>query len=180
MWVVSRSAVLVSFFLAAVLPRIAMGEVPGENLLEIQPGKTGTDIRLDRAAIETLPQIDFQTTTIWTDGTHHFSGPSLLSVLRAAGIVDGVVSLRAANDYSVEIPVAELTENAPIIEPESTENPLTCVKRGRSGWFIPTIPRRITKAKRCIRAVCGSLSPYPGAKGESLPCLIGPGGTHAG
>ena len=135
MWVVSRSAVLVSFFLAAVLPRIAMGEVPGENLLEIQPGKTGTDIRLDRAAIETLPQIDFQTTTIWTDGTHHFSGPSLLSVLRAAGIVDGVVSLRAANDYSVEIPVAELTENAPIIATRIDGKPFDLREKGPL-WLV--------------------------------------------
>lgn len=135
MWVVSRSAVLVSFFLAAVLPRIAMGEVPGENLLEIQPGKTGTDIRLDRAAIETLPQIDFQTTTIWTDGTHHFSGPSLLSVLRAAGIVDGVVSLRAANDYSVEIPVAELTENAPIIASRIDGKPFDLREKGPL-WLV--------------------------------------------
>ena len=135
MWVVSRSAVLVSFFLAAVLPRIAMGEVPGENLLEIQPGKTGMDIRLDRAAIETLPQIDFQTTTIWTDGTHHFSGPSLLSVLRAAGIVDGVVSLRAANDYSVEIPVAELTENAPIIASRIDGKPFDLREKGPL-WLV--------------------------------------------
>ena len=135
MWVVSRSAVLVSFFLAAVLPGMAMGEVPGENLLEIQPGKTGTDIRLDRAAIETLPQIDFQTTTIWTDGTHHFSGPSLLSVLRVAGIVDGVVSLRAANDYSVEIPVAELTENAPIIASRIDGKPFDLREKGPL-WLV--------------------------------------------
>ena len=135
MWVVSRSAVLVSFFLAAVLPGMAMGEVPGENLLEIQPGKTGTDIRLDRAAIETLPQIDFQTTTIWTDGTNHFSGPPLLPVLRAAGIVDGVVSLRAANDYSVEIPVAELTENAPIIASRIDGKPFDLREKGPL-WLV--------------------------------------------
>lgn len=65
--------------------------------------------------IDAMPQVQFTTSTIWTDEPTTFSGVPLKSVLEAAGIDGKNVEMVALNDYSVSIPVTELEENAPII-----------------------------------------------------------------
>jgi hypothetical protein len=62
-----------------------------------------------------LPQVTFATSTIWTDATTQFSGPSLASVLAAAGAVDGDIRLTAINDYQVDIPRVWVEPASPII-----------------------------------------------------------------
>lgn len=72
-------------------------------------------IVLDRAAVDNLPQQEFTTTTIWTEGSITFSGPSLHAIISLAGITEGTVTLTAVNDYVIQIPVAEITETTPIV-----------------------------------------------------------------
>lgn len=75
----------------------------------------GPALRLDLAALDALPQISFSTGTLWTEGKTQFSGPSLLSVLQAAGIRSGRIQLWALNDYMAELDIANLRDGAPII-----------------------------------------------------------------
>lgn len=75
----------------------------------------GQEVAFDRATLESLPQISFETSTIWTEGKVRFAGPALLTVLRKAGITAGKVELWALNDYFADLDLADLTEGWPII-----------------------------------------------------------------
>ena len=72
-------------------------------------------LTMDRSALELLPKISFETSTIWTDGVITFSGPALREVLSFAGVTSSQIRLKAANNYQVEIPTEMLTVDAPII-----------------------------------------------------------------
>lgn len=76
----------------------------------------GTDLRaFTDADLMALPQVSFNTSTIWTNATAQFSGPSLASVLEAAGAQDGNIRMTAINDYKVDMPRAQIEPAAPII-----------------------------------------------------------------
>ncbi|MEO1199772.1 MAG: molybdopterin-dependent oxidoreductase [Pseudomonadota bacterium] len=80
--------------------------------VEIDGADTAT---LTMSELDAMRQVDFVTSTIWTDGENQFSGVPLADVLATAGISDGIVQLIALNDYSVEIPVDEIDGDYPII-----------------------------------------------------------------
>lgn len=67
------------------------------------------------AELAALPVVEFETATIWTDGVHTFSGPSLKSVLEAVGAGSGALELVAANDYKVSLPRDVIEDEYPII-----------------------------------------------------------------
>lgn len=69
----------------------------------------------DLAALEAFEPGEFQTATIWTKGRTQFQGVPLKSLLDAAQITDGSILATAINDYAVEIPVAEITGDYPIV-----------------------------------------------------------------
>lgn len=58
-------------------------------------------LEMDAATLNALPQVSFETSTIWTEGTISFSGPSLRSLIDQAEITDGQLSLTAINDYAI-------------------------------------------------------------------------------
>ena len=57
----------------------------------------------------------FITTTIWTDGPQEFEGTSLKGLLDHLGVTSGTIVARAVNDYSVNIPVADIEAGGPIV-----------------------------------------------------------------
>jgi hypothetical protein len=65
--------------------------------------------------LDALAQITITTTTIWTEGEVTFTGPSLRDVLDAAGIEAQNLSLRALNDYAIEMPAPAVGAAYPII-----------------------------------------------------------------
>ncbi len=69
----------------------------------------------DLADLDAMPQTEFTTTTIWTEGPVTFTGVTLATVLDAAGLRGASVSMTALNDYSVDIPMDEITETAPLL-----------------------------------------------------------------
>lgn len=75
------------------------------------PGKAS----FDDAMLSALPQVEFTTSTPWTDGPVRFSGPTLASVLAAVGAEPADVRAVAFNDYSATVPVDLITDEAPII-----------------------------------------------------------------
>lgn len=85
-----------------------------EVLLRIE--RAGALVKeFERADLAAMPQITFTTATIWTEGEIEFTGVSLRAILADSGITDGIVRAIALNDYAVEIPVAELDDDAPVI-----------------------------------------------------------------
>jgi hypothetical protein len=69
----------------------------------------------DLAMLDGLPQVSFATSTTWTEGVRDFSGPTLRSVLDAAGAQGAQVAAVALNDYRMTVPLSEVTGEAPII-----------------------------------------------------------------
>ena len=106
---------------AAALPARAgpFPEPTGDVILTID-GNIAADApaggyTLDMAGMSSLPAISFETSTIWTDGVHTFTGVSLKKLLEAAGANGTVILAEALNGYVVQIPIADLDDEAPIL-----------------------------------------------------------------
>lgn len=84
-------------------------------LLTLSGNVEGGERTFTDADLLALPQVSFETATNWTEGNLTFSGPSLASVLEAAGAGDGDLTLAAINDYVVSMPRAVVEAGAPIV-----------------------------------------------------------------
>jgi hypothetical protein len=98
--------------LTATTPRLAHAEA---TILTINDPGRGTTTRFSDADLAALPQQSFATETIWTDAVRTFSGPSLHTILKAAGAEPSRLRIYAINDYNVEFPVDKITETTPIL-----------------------------------------------------------------
>lgn len=89
------------------------------------------------AALSALPQVSFDTSTIWTEGVLRFSGPTLHDVLAAAGLGPDWSALRlhALNDYSVTMERSFLENKAPIVANRIGGEPFSIRQRGPF-WLI--------------------------------------------
>lgn len=107
-----RSTFIAAFgvWAAASAPIAAGGNAP---LLTVS-GPLGVQT-YDLPALEALSPAGFHTSTIWTKGQPQFEGVPLKTLLDAARITEGSILATAINDYAVEIPVAEITEDYPIV-----------------------------------------------------------------
>lgn len=72
-------------------------------------------IELSIEALDLLEQVEFKTTTIWTDGEVTFSGVPLKVLLNHFEANGETVEMTALNDYAVTMPFADLEDNAPIV-----------------------------------------------------------------
>jgi hypothetical protein len=81
----------------------------------VAPQIAGGAVDFDMAALEAMPQSGFSTSTVWTDGTHEYSGIPLKALLARLGITSGEIKATALNDYSVTIPIDSLEDDAPIL-----------------------------------------------------------------
>lgn len=92
------------------------------NLAATQDGHSLTVVNLDGEEhvlhlddLDAMEQVEFSTSTIWTNGKVVFSGVSVMRLLEAVGAEGNTLRMSALNDYAVEMPVADLEENAPIV-----------------------------------------------------------------
>lgn len=69
----------------------------------------------DLEMLQSLPAHEFDTETIWTEGTHTFSGVSLGTLLKAVGAEGVAIRATALNDYAVEIPMTDATDGSALI-----------------------------------------------------------------
>lgn len=91
------------------------------------------------ADLSALPQVTFQTQTIWTALAHRFAGPTLVAVLDAAGYEEltdeSVISLHALNDYTAWIDSSLISDSAPIIANRIDDAPFSVRDKGPL-WVI--------------------------------------------
>ncbi len=69
----------------------------------------------DLAMLEGMETVEFETTTIWTEGPQSFRGVPLVRLIEALGAEGEVIAASALNDYTVEIPLADAVEGGPIL-----------------------------------------------------------------
>ena len=91
----------------------------GDVLLRIsgaiaQENVDGT-LSLDLEQLKAMETREFTTSTIWMEDEVTFTGVSLRALLDQAGAEGTAINASALNDYKVEIPVSEITDEAPIV-----------------------------------------------------------------
>ncbi|MEO9576687.1 MAG: molybdopterin-dependent oxidoreductase [Tateyamaria sp.] len=91
-------------------------EAQSATALEITGVASGPGpIYLELADLDAMPQVTFETSTIWTDGTVMFSGVPLKALLGELSGQSGVVEMVALNDYKVDMPLNRVEDGAPIL-----------------------------------------------------------------
>lgn len=135
--------------LAATAVAVALGATPavaegfaapsGPVILTLggSIGQSNADGRLalDQTLLEALPQHEFATSTIWTEGVVTFRGVLLRDLLTAAGASGEIVTLTALNDYSIGMPAAEATESAPLLAYLMNGQPMSVRDKGPI-WLV--------------------------------------------
>jgi hypothetical protein len=83
--------------------------------IEIGNGASPRRLALDRAGLQAMPQDEFETSTIWTEGPQHFRGVRLWRLVRCLGVQEGLITLTAKNGYLADIPVKDLRPDGALI-----------------------------------------------------------------
>lgn len=100
------------------------------------PGKA----QFDLAMLAALPQGQFNGETPWTNGKVTLSGPLAPALLDVVGAADGVLKVIALNDYSADVPAADLRENAAILATHRDGAPMSVREKGPV-WIIYPMDR---------------------------------------
>ncbi len=82
---------------------------------DISSTNTGETLVFDRQMLAALPTTTIETSTIWTEGVHSFTGVSLADLAHVVGMENGRFLATAINDYTIEIPFEDAVEGGPII-----------------------------------------------------------------
>lgn len=130
-FVTSTGAAIFVTSLCSTGPRVALA-AQQETVLSVTPAPGVDAVHFTDNMLSEMPQIHFTTQTIWTDGPQRFSGPSLMTVLDAAGVRDpeADILLGALNGYSATCPAELITANAPIIANRRDELPFGVREKG--------------------------------------------------
>jgi hypothetical protein len=130
-----------AIILAFTLPAAAqdLGAPTGEAILtvsgDISVTNVGDKLVLDREMLAALPATIVETSTIWTDGVHSFTGVSLADLAALSGMETVTFLATAINDYTVEIPWTDATEGGPIIAYLMDDAPMSVRDKGPL-WVI--------------------------------------------
>ncbi|HEY4161544.1 MAG TPA: molybdopterin-dependent oxidoreductase [Dongiaceae bacterium] len=73
----------------------------------ITQGNRGGAAVFDLALLQSLPALDVQTTTPWSDGKQVFRGVLLRDLLARVGATGGNVTATGIDDYAVDIPIED-------------------------------------------------------------------------
>ena len=87
-------------------------------------------VDFDQALLAGLPAATFETTTIWTEGPQSFTGVPFAMLLDHLSVSEGTVRMIAANDYAVEMPVAEVLTGEAMIAYLQNGAPMSLRDRG--------------------------------------------------
>ena len=82
----------------------------------LDPGKyPDGKAEFDMAMLAALGEAKITTSSIWTEGSHDFTGPPLMALESYLTIGDATLSLHALNDYAVKMPSTAVEAGAPIL-----------------------------------------------------------------
>jgi|TARA_R110000850_G_scaffold54279_8_gene129412 hypothetical protein len=91
----------------------------GDVILTVSGQIESTNIdgtaQFDLQMLQDLDGTEFQTSTIWTEGTHIFQGVSLKVLVERLGITGESLLATAINDYAVDIPLTDAVEGGPMV-----------------------------------------------------------------
>ncbi|SMP00522.1 molybdopterin-dependent oxidoreductase [Shimia sagamensis] len=111
----STPSVLTGVILFAMVASQAMSDTILTVTGDVADASEGSLWQFEENDLRALPLAQFETDTIWTEGTQIFEGVSLSDLLTHVGASNGTLLATAANDYTVSIPTSDAVENGPII-----------------------------------------------------------------
>lgn len=133
-----------SLAVMACVPALALmgrsvGADDGQSILSVRVSESGAETLFSDASLSALPQVSFATTTLWTQGSIEFSGPSLQSVLTSAGLsaTTGTIRMTALNDYSVSMGLDLIEPMAPIVANRMNGAPFSVRDKGPLWVMFP-------------------------------------------
>jgi len=138
--------IVLSFVICLLLPLttanaadVVAGEPTGDVILTVS-GKISAKNAEDAAQfdIEMLRALSAQpvsTSTIWTEGVHVFTGVPLALLLDELGSSGSTLRALAINDYAIEVPVADIGPDYPILAYEMNGKPMHRRDKGPL-WII--------------------------------------------
>jgi hypothetical protein len=94
---------------AALLLAFAIPADAGDTILAVTGKVTGGEINLTLAEIEAMGSARIVTTTPWHDGRTTFEGVPMAQFLEAVGAHGTSAYVQALNDFSIDIPLSDLT-----------------------------------------------------------------------
>lgn len=105
--------------LAMLIAAPALAQSPaepaGEVVLTVTGTRSGAAAPFDLAGLEALGAVEFETSTIWTEGPQRFTGVPLHILAGHLRVAGGTLRATAVNNYSVDIPLSDAVEGGPII-----------------------------------------------------------------
>ncbi|NKE44195.1 molybdopterin-dependent oxidoreductase [Roseomonas frigidaquae] len=109
---------------------------PPRHILRVSGRIEGAERAFSLAELEALGMQDIATRTTWTGpDVLRFSGVPLASLLRACGASGTTLRIHALNDYAVNVPVEDATENGALLATRQGGMPLRIRDRGPI-WLI--------------------------------------------
>lgn len=105
-------ALFLSLSLAWSVPALAQSPAALEITGQTAPS---VPVTLELHALDEMPQVEFTTSTIWTDGPVTFSGVPLKTVLGELAEGGSTLEMVALNDYKVTMPLDQLEDGVPIV-----------------------------------------------------------------
>lgn len=89
----------------------------------------------DLDGLMALPATTYETSTIWTEGTHRFEGVLLKDLLAAVGGKGRLIRATALNDYTVEIPLDALDLDNALVAYRVDGKPMSVRNKGPL-WIV--------------------------------------------
>lgn len=149
-------ALLVLGLLAGVAHAADLPKPQGTVLLEVTGTVATTNAdgkaAFDLAMLESIGGTTIDTSTAWTEGTSHFEGVLLSTLIERVGATGKTAVTIAINDYKVEIPVADFARY-PVILAYRKDGDLLKIRDKGPLWIIypqdqyPELKTKETQAK---------------------------------
>ena len=113
---------------------VAMAD-QSDVLLEVTGRIAEGRVALERDALEALPPVIIETSTVVTDGVHSFTGFLVRDLLETLGAEGEQITAIAINDYAVDIPIADFYDYDVIVAYSMDAKTLTRDDKGPL-WII--------------------------------------------
>lgn len=112
----------------------ALADDKGPVILRIV-SDDGSEFSFDRGDLDALPQQEFRTSTIWTDGPQDFGGVRLADLMESIDETAERVILTAANGYQVERAASDLQLEGALLAYRRNGSPMSLRDKGPI-WLV--------------------------------------------
>lgn len=127
--------ILIAAVLVVLAGAAMASDTPAGRVLLTVSGGDAAEAVFDREALEALDWREIETHTSFTEGPQRFAGPTLVSVLAAAGADGAILTATALNDYAVDFPVELAARHGVLLALDHNGTPMRIRDKGPI-WIV--------------------------------------------